>query len=65
MEAVNPKGIYLDNHITKYEKFNLYAVGMFFVQVCDSSIENKISSIKSFKSENLLGKYSNIDSFFE
>jgi hypothetical protein len=65
METVNQQGIYLDNHITKYEKFNLYAINMFFVEVCYNSIENKISGIKSFKSGHLLDKYSNIDNLFD
>ena len=63
METVNQQGIYLDNHITKTEKFNLYAINMFFVEVCYNSLENKISGIKSFKSGHLLDKYSNIDSY--
>ena len=50
METVNQQGVYLDNHITKDEKFNLYAIDMFFVEVCYNSLENKISGIKSFKS---------------
>ena len=29
MEAVNQYGTYLGNHITKTEKFNLYAINMF------------------------------------
>ena len=33
METVNQQGVYLDNHITKNEKFNLYAINMFFVEV--------------------------------
>jgi hypothetical protein len=64
METVNQQGVYLDNHITKNEKFNLYAINMFFVEVCYNSLENKISGIKSFKSGNLLNRYSNIDSLF-
>jgi hypothetical protein len=64
METVNQQGVYLDNHITKDEKFNLYAINMFFVEVCYNSLENKISGIKSFKSGNLLDRYSNIDSLF-
>ena len=64
METVNQLGIYLDNHITKNEKFNLYAIDMFFVEVCYNSLENKISGIKSFKSGHLLDRYSNIDSLF-
>ena len=63
METVNQQGIYLDNHITKTEKFNLYAINMFFVEVCYNSLENKISDIKSFKSGHLLDKYSNIDGY--
>jgi hypothetical protein len=65
METVNQQGVYLDNHITKTEKFNLYAINMFFVEVCYNSIENKISGIKSFNSGNLLDKYSNIDDLFD
>jgi hypothetical protein len=65
MKTVNQQGVYLDNHITKNEKFNLYAINMFFVEVCYNSIENKISEIKSFKSGHLLDKYSNIDGLFD
>jgi hypothetical protein len=61
MQTVNQEGVYLDNHITKNEKFNLYAINMFFVEVCYNSLENKISGIKSFKSGHLLDKYSNIE----
>jgi hypothetical protein len=64
-ETINQQGVYLDNHITKYEKFNLYAINMFFVEVCYNSIENKISGIKSFKSGHLLDRYSNIASLFD
>jgi hypothetical protein len=63
METVNKQGVYLDNHITKNEKFNLYAINMFFVEVCYNSLENKISGIKSFKSGHLLNRYSNIDNY--
>ena len=64
IETVNQQGVYLDNHITKDEKFNLYAINMFFVEVCCNSLENKISGINSFKSGHLLDRYSNIDSLF-
>ena len=63
MEVVNQQGIYLDNYITKIEKFNLYAIDMFFVEVCYNSIENKITEINSFKSGHLLDRYSNIDNY--
>jgi hypothetical protein len=61
METVNQQGVYLDNHITKDEKFNLYAINMFFVEVCYNSLENRILGIKSFKSGHLLDRYSNIE----
>jgi hypothetical protein len=64
METVNQQGVYLDNYITKSKKYNLYAINMFFVEVCYNSLENKISGIKSFKSGHLLNRYSNIDSLF-
>lgn len=63
MEVVNQQGIYLDSHIDKKEKFNLYAIDMFFVEVCYNSKENKITDINSFKSGHLLNRYSNIDKF--
>ena len=63
MDTVNQLGVYLDNHITKNEKFNLYAINMFFFFFFYNSIENKISGIKSFKSGHLLDRYSNIDNY--
>ena len=54
-ETANHKGIYLDNHITKYEKFNLYAINMFFVEV---EYNNHLNNIKTFKSGHLLDRYS-------
>ena len=65
METVNQLGIYLDNHITENEKFNLYAIDMFFVEVCYNSLENKISGIKRFNSGHLLDRYSDIDGLFD
>ena len=61
MESVNQLGVYLDNYIAETEKFNLYAIDMFFVEVTYSSIENRIREIKSFKSGHLLDRYSNLD----
>ena len=61
MESVYQLGVYLDNYITETEKFNLYAIDMFFVEVTYSSIENRITGIKSFKSGHLLDRYSNLD----
>jgi len=65
MEAVNQNGIYLDKYITINKNFNLYAIDMFFVEVCYNSKENKITDIKSFKVGVLLDRYSNIDLFFD
>tara|TARA_B100000809_G_scaffold202842_1_gene203762 strand:+ start:8 stop:247 length:240 start_codon:yes stop_codon:yes gene_type:complete len=63
MESVYQLGVYLDNHIANAEKYNLYAIDMFFVEVCYNSMENSIVEIKSFKSGHLLDRYSNIDNF--
>ena len=57
--------VYLDNHTIKNEKFNLYAINIFFIEVCYNSLENKISGIKGFKSGNLLNRYSNIDGLLD
>ena len=65
IETVNQQGVYLDNHITKDEKFNLYAINIFFVEFCYDSLENKISGIKSFKSGHLLDKYTIISALFD
>jgi hypothetical protein len=65
MQVVNQQGKYLDNHITENLKCNLYAIDMFFVEVCYNSLENKIIGIKSFKSGNLLDRYFNIDNLFD
>ena len=61
MESVYQLGVYLDNHITTTEKFNLYAIDMFFVEVCYNSKDNKITDINSFKSGHLLDRYSDIE----
>jgi hypothetical protein len=42
METVNQKGVYLDNRINKVEKFNLYAVEKFFVEVENNKRLNQI-----------------------
>jgi hypothetical protein len=41
-------------------KYNLYAIDLFFVEVCCNSEKNKITEIKSFKSGYLLDKYSSL-----
>jgi hypothetical protein len=42
METVNQQGVYLNNHITKNEKFNLYAINMFFIEVCYNTLVKTI-----------------------
>jgi hypothetical protein len=42
METVNQQGVYLDNHINKYEKFNLYTINLFFVEVCYNTLVKTI-----------------------
>ena len=58
MEAVNQNGTFIDNHITKKERCNLYAIDMFFVEVSYNKGSNSITEINSFKSGILLDKYS-------
>lgn len=41
IEPVNQLVVYLDNHITATEKFNLYAIGIFFIEVCYNLTESK------------------------
>jgi hypothetical protein len=65
MDAVNQKGVYLDNFITTKFKFNLYAIDKFFVEVTYEPFKNKITKVQSFNSGNLLDKYSNIESYFK
>lgn len=58
MEVVNQQGVFLDNHITKLERCNLYAIDRFFVEVVYNSETNTITEIRSFKTGDLLNKYS-------
>ncbi|WP_229720446.1 hypothetical protein [Winogradskyella helgolandensis] len=58
MEVVNQLGAFIDNHVTKTERCNLYAVDMFFVEVVYNSEYNTITELRSFKTGYLLDKYS-------
>tara|TARA_R110002020_G_scaffold420967_3_gene630086 strand:- start:1718 stop:1954 length:237 start_codon:yes stop_codon:yes gene_type:complete len=60
MEAVNQFGTFIDNHITKIERCNCYAINRFFVEVVYNAENNTIVKINSFKTGYLLDKYSNI-----
>ena len=58
LSAVWDKGVFLENHITKKEKINCYAIDMFFVEVVYDGKENKIIEVRSFKGGHRLDKYS-------
>ncbi|SFZ90345.1 hypothetical protein SAMN05428642_101882 [Flaviramulus basaltis] len=58
MEVVNQQGAFIENHITKLERCNLYAVYRFFAEVVYNSDTNSITEIRSFNTGYLLDKYS-------
>ncbi len=57
LSAVWDKGIFLENHISKTEKINCYAINMFFVEVVYDAKVNKIIEVRSFKEGHCLDKY--------
>ena len=61
MEVVNQQGAFIDNHITTKERYNLYAISMFFCEVVYNSDTNTITEIRSFKTRELLDKYSGLN----
>jgi len=58
LSTVSDRGIFLDNHITKTEKINCYAIDMFFVEVVYDAKQNKIAEVRCFKEGHRLDKYS-------
>ncbi len=52
------KGTFLDNHVTKEEKCNCYAIDKFLVEVVYDGEHNTITQVRSFKTGYLLDKYS-------
>lgn len=60
MEAVKQYGTFVDNHVTKTERYNLYAIDMFSVEVVYDPKHNTITEVRSFKTGYLLDKYSNL-----
>ena len=58
MVVINQQGTFINNHITKVERCNLYAIDMFFVEVVYNAEFNTITEINSFKTGYLLDKYS-------
>ncbi len=59
--VLNDIGVYLDNYINSNQRFNLYAIDKFFVEVEYNNTENKIVGLRSFKTGSILDKYSNIN----
>jgi hypothetical protein len=59
-EVLNKSGVYLDNHLNGSQRFNLYAMDLFFVEIEYSTTENKIVGLKTFKTGHLLDRYSNL-----
>lgn len=59
--VLNGLGIYLDNFISGIKRYNLYAVDKFFVEIEYDSTKNKIVGLSSFKTGELLDKYSNLN----
>jgi hypothetical protein len=59
-EVLNISGIYLDNLLSGSQRFNLYAMDLFFVEIEYSTTENKIVGLKAFKTGHLLDRYSNL-----
>ena len=57
LSAVWDKGTFLENHITKTEKINCYAIDMFFVEVVYDAKQNKVTEVRCFKEGHLLDKY--------
>jgi hypothetical protein len=60
-EVLNISGVYLDNHINGNQRFNLYAIDKFFVEVEYNNTENKIVGLISFKTGDLLDRYSHLN----
>ncbi|WP_405350689.1 hypothetical protein [Nonlabens sp. Asnod3-H03] len=58
--VLNGLGVYLDNHINGHQRYNLYAINRFFVEVEYNSTTNKIVNLRAFKAGDLLDKYSNL-----
>jgi hypothetical protein len=63
-EVLNGSGVYLDNHIQGNQRFNLYAIDRFFVQIQYDSQKNEIVGLRSFKTGKLLDRYSNLKTDF-
>jgi len=59
-EVLNISGIYLDSHLNGNQRFNLYGIDRFFIEIEYNNIENKIVGLRAFKTGKLLNRYSNL-----
>ena len=60
MKAINQQSTFVDNYIDDEERFNLYAIDMFFVEVVYNPKQNKIEELRAFKYGHKLDRYSNL-----
>jgi len=58
LKVVWDKGIFLENHISNFERVNCYAIDKFFVEVVYDPGKNVITEVRSFKTGHRLNKYS-------
>jgi hypothetical protein len=55
METVNQQEIYLDNHIIKVEKFNLYTLEKFFVEVeCNKRLNQILKMLAQWRLNDIM-----------
>tara|TARA_R110001592_G_scaffold42009_2_gene136704 strand:+ start:2723 stop:2953 length:231 start_codon:yes stop_codon:yes gene_type:complete len=59
-DHVFTKGEFIDYKLKMEKHFALYAIDKFFVEIEYDKINNKIIGLKSFKTGELLDKYSNL-----
>jgi hypothetical protein len=62
--VLNGLGVYLDNYINGKQRYNLYAIDKFFVEVEYDAEKNEIKGLRAFKAGELLDKYSNLENLF-
>ncbi|MCR8668242.1 hypothetical protein NO995_11145 [Aestuariibaculum sp. M13] len=54
------EGTFVDYKVEAVIRFALYAIDMFFVEIEYNRVDNKILGLRSFKTGELLDKYSNL-----
>ena len=56
-QTVWTEGTHISSRAVRQKKYNLYALGNFYVEVLYDSRDHEVKKIKSFKSERLLKPY--------